>query len=277
MGSAPSPPPVPSYPQVTGQPNQTAANNYSQAASNYWGSNPGSSESFSITGRNPDGSPIYSINQSYAPGQQQIFEGQQTGQQGAAQAAAGFGSTLPGTFSAPLDLAGDSASLTNQLENPIISNLWNTTMQYQKPQMDAQLQASGIMPGTPAYDQQMKKLTDQQISSFGSVNAQFQPQAFNEALTQKVTAPLGAEQQLLAMSNPQPLMNTAGMGATQQPANVVGAATAQEQAQAQEYQARLQATAANNAGIAGIFGGLAKLPTGGGSSVGGNLISSMFA
>jgi len=236
MGGTPSPPAVPTAQNVSGQPNQTIANLYAQNSSNYSLANPYGTESFSQTGTDPiTGAPLYGIQQQYSPVQQAIASGQQTGQVGAAGAAANLANFMPGLYGSPADLAGDSSSLTNQLENPVMANLFNTTMQYQEPQLDAQLQAQGLTPGSAAYQQAMKQLQNQQISTFAQVNAQFQPQAFNEALTQE-QLPLQNMGTLLGQANPTALPMSAGMGVQQQPSNVVGATTSMEQANAQAYQ-----------------------------------------
>jgi hypothetical protein len=280
MGSAPKVPNIPSIPAVVGSNSaygdtQQGQNVGSQDVSNYNITDPTSNQQFYQSGTDPaTGMPIYSISRTYSPQQQQILEGQQGGQIGSGQAASSLGSMMQSLYGTPANLATGANSLASQMEDPVISNLEKTTLQFQQPQLDAQLKAQGLTENDAAYKQAMNQLTNQQISTFGQVASQFQPQAFTEAVTQN-QLPLQNMGTLLGQANPAALTNSAGMGAQAQPANVVATDAATNQANMAAYQAQMAQYQNMISGVFGGAAGLLKLPTAGGSSVGGNMISAI--
>lgn len=258
MGSAPTPPPAPSAQTMInaqqGANQQTA--NTQQQANMVDLSNPYGSLNYSST-IGPNGNPVYSQTQQYSP-IQQLLQGFSQGT-GLTQGATGLslaGNLAPSYAQAPNFFNGAS-SLTGQAENavlPAYERFWAP----QRAQLDTQLRNSGIMPGTPAYQQQVDALTQQQNLTGGSWLANFEPQAFQQGL-QSYVAPEQMVSQLFGMGQPTNLPSTFAPGAPQVALSAPNAISAYQTQLGQQNYGYGQQVAAQNNLFSGLFGGASNI------------------
>lgn len=226
------------------------AGQQSQGMSTIGQDNPYGSLKYTTTIDPITGLPKYQANMQYTPEQQAIFDqlqGQQTG----------AGST------ALQNILNNFGQYTQDPEGKLLSNTsgltkdymdaqnpaWERFMAPERDQLRTQLINQGLTEGSPAYQQQMDKLTQQQLLTKNSALANFQPQAFQEANT-TLNTPMDWEKQLMGMSQPgninQSLVNTPSGSVN--PADVTGAYNTAQQAQ--EFNAQQ-----NNAYWNNIIGG----------------------
>ena len=146
-------------------------------------SDPFGSLGFTIVGYNADGTPKYQAKQSYNPEQQALLD-QLVGTKGTTGAAGG---NLASDAFSYLSEVPDFTSVAGSLTEQGINRQLPAFERFQKPareQLDTQLRTQGILPGTPAYQQQMDKLLAQQDLNTGSWMNSFQQQAFGQAKDQ---------------------------------------------------------------------------------------------
>lgn len=264
MGSSPTPPPVFNPSAVANQ--QQALNTQSasegQAMSMVNQNNPFASINYSQTGTGPGGVPLYTANTTLNPQVQAIVDSLKsgvtnqlnTGGYSTGNAADTIGNMTSGTTKALLDKG--------------VSYL-QPFYQTQTSQLDAQLRNQGLLPGQPGYDNAMRQLSTNQDLGVNNLITQFEPQAFNQALTSYLTplnvaaSEMGIVQPNYATSSfvnpPQAKVN---------PADLTGATEAAQNAANTQYQ---QQVAANSNMMTGMFG----IPTAilGGWARGGGLAS----
>lgn len=251
----------PSVPTVE-DPNQVAAsqNTYNigaaagaQASSNYNQSNPYGSVNFSQTGTGPNGMPTYTASQTLSPTEQGIFNNLQGGQ---TAASAGSASLASGYGGAP-NIMGDANSATGQMMANQVSFL-QPYFKDQTSQLDTQLRNQGILPGTPAYDQQMRAVQQNQNGSVSQFLASAQPQAFNEAVTNyELPLQTASALQQYATSPAAIAPNAAavaGAANTLQPPNLEGAVASANTANMAAYQAQMAQQGSIFGGLAGVAG-----------------------
>lgn len=259
MGDAPTPP-TPHDPGQTAalqQQYSTTAGVQSQEGSMVNQTNPYGSLTYTQVGTNPDGSPKYAASMAYNQGQQGLYDSLLNTQTNAANAAAG---TLgAGNYGGPNNVVGTANSLTDQRMSDYLKSV-QPEFGRQTDQLDNQLRNQGIMPGTPAYVQQMQNLQQTQGQAAAGAAAQFQPQAFNEAV-QQYALPLQTAQSLASFGSPQSLTNNVVQtpGLQIQPANYTAAVANSDQMAQQTYQNQLQQ---QNAMLQSIFSPVSALAGG---------------
>lgn len=250
MGGSSSPPPPVADPYATSAAqfqSNLAAGESAQAASNVNQITPTGSLMYYQTGIGPNGVPTYTAVQQLTPAQQELLTLQEQGKGLAGGAASNL---LRGTFdqySTPYDIGGPTSGTTKALLDQQVSYL-SPYFQQQTDQLDNQLRNQGIMPGTPAYNQQMDAVRQQQNRSVTSFLAQAEPLAFNQAV-QQYQLPLSTATQLFGLNQPMGVNPTATPGANYQPANVTGAVSSAQDAQMKAYQAQQQQDAAMMSGM----------------------------
>lgn len=290
MGGSPSPPPpinagtsgTPTNPG-TGTIGQSQQSNLetaqeSQAGSTVGQINPIGSLSYTTSVDPITGQLKYTANQTYSPIEQLLFNLGTTQQAGISGTGIGNVGANFGNFTQ--DPTQKLLSGTNNLTSQFIdaqNPAWERFMAPQRDQLDNNLRNQGILPGTPAYQQQMDALTQQQLLTKNASLAAFQPQAFGEA-SQALNMPLSWEQQLLSMSQPGSMpnsfINTPGLNVA--PTDVLGSNQAAFNSQFQDYQMEV---ARQNAMLGGGLGALTsflRLPTGGGGSLGGDMMTGIM-
>ncbi len=258
-GGSSSPPQVP-------DPNQTAANQQNlnlqsgitqQAASNPNYINPYSATQSIISEIGPDGIPIYTQVQTPTPATATQIGLQQGGQALAGGAALNQLQNQFGNLSGQPDLSNNAGSLVDK-QMQQFQSYYGPLFQQQTAQTDTQLRNQGILPGTPAYDQAMRQNADNQGRQITAGLMQFQPQAFNQAVTTS-QLPYQDIGQLLSMNQPTLGAPIAGGQASYAPANLTGAVASATQAQEQAYQSQLAQQAAMFQGLGQLGIGAASL------------------
>lgn len=229
---------------------QNKTNSYNQ-------NTPYGSLSYTADPNSPSG---YDINTSLTPQQQQLLNTQQ-----------GTQATVGGAGEA---LAGNEAANWANGPNLDPSTMTNTTLamenkylqpwfKQQNDNMTAQLQNEGFAPGTEAYTNAMRGLTEGQQGTIANTFAQIEPQAFQQAVT-SYQLPLQAEQQLMGMSSPTGPTFQQTPTAQIQPPNFSNLAE-------QNYQNQMQQYGSMMSGLSGIasagVGGWARAGFPGASSV----------
>jgi hypothetical protein len=286
---------------------QTQANQAAQQGSMVNQNNPYGSLSYSQTGTGANGTPIYTANTTLTPQQQQLFNTLQGTQGQAGQLAGGniaAGSSLiPGAnnllgganqdintanqavnnanyggTNSTAAIGNATSGLTGQLMNQYMAGVqpFQTT---QTSQLDTQLRNQGLAPGNPAYDNAMRSNVTSQTLANDQAEAQFEPQAFQQATTEyQMPATIGSELSQIGGSQSQTGAGQATMGAGEsqlgtglaqfgapgsvgqnlvnapqlQPANYVGAAGVGEQGSEAQYKAQMDQYSGMMNGIFGI-------------------------
>lgn len=253
FGDDPTPPPVPDPFQVAAQQQQynTQAGEQSQAGSQTNQVTPFGSLSYKQTGVGPNGVPTYTATQQLAPQEQMLLNIMQGGQGYAGLGALGqlFNSGY-GRGDAASTIGGATSGNTKALMDMQQSYL-QPYFQNQTSQLDTQLRNQGILPGTPAYDQQMNQVQNTQNQSMSGFLASAEPQAYQQAL-QNYELPAQLSAQLMQMGQPSGLGLTSTPGLNINPADLTGAVANANQANMAAYNAQMQQQNAAMTGAAGI-------------------------
>jgi len=156
-----------------------------------------------------------------------------------------------------------TTGMTQDLINQNVSYMQPLQLQASQ-RLDTQLRNQGIMPGDPAYTNQMRDLQDQQARDTNQMIIGSQGTAYNEA-QQNYLRPLQVAQGLYPLGTPtQPSQIQTPQGGYAQPAtNVAGIVNNAYGNAMQGYQAQLGAYGAQNAMIGGLVSPLAKVFMGG--------------
>ncbi len=240
--------------QVAGQQQQlnTQMLEEVQAASNVNQETPYGSLEYTQSGTGPGGVPRWTAKQTLTPQQQAILDAIQ-GAGGAA--ATGAKNALVGAHygeTNPSDVVGGMTSgLTKDLLSKEVSYL-SPQFTNQTEWLDNQLRNQGIMPGTPAYQAQMRDLQDNQNRTVTGFLATAEPAAFQQSV-QSYMLPATTAGALETLGQPsqvnQTLTNTPT--ASGQPANLIGAYSSAQSAAEDQYKAQV---AQNSAMMSGLFG-----------------------
>jgi len=282
MGNQPNPPsPQAITSEATGAAQaQLPISSAGQQSSQYNQSNPYGGLQYVQTGTTPQGTPIWSVNTSFSPTQQNLYNqytGTQTQAGSYAPSTLGFGNY--GTVSPTQQIGSMTSGTTGQLENsylqsvePFFNNQYN--------QLYTQLVNQGFTPnspaapatpgqynpaaGDPAYNNAMLQLQTAQDNAALGAAAQFEPSAFNQA-QQLYQLPLTTSEQLAQWGAPQSptnmFTNQTPAFATPSISQNLGAETTaamnQYQAQQAQYNAMMQGLfGIGSAALGGLTGGL---------------------
>ncbi len=227
--------------------------------------NPYGSLSYTTTIDPITGKPKYQANAQYSPEQQYIFDILQSNQTGIGTTANDAIANVFSQYGGDPNLVGQAGSLTNQALNQQLPS-WERFDAPARDQLRTQLINQGLVEGSPAYQQQMDKLTQQQDLDRGKWLSDFQPKAYAEAADQ-YGLPLANVAKMLGLSQPGSL-----------PGQILNTPTANYQpvdanaAYKTSQDAVIANNAANNAYWNNILGAGAKvgaaalaIPTGGAS------------
>jgi len=253
MGGSPSPPPVPdpagtSAGQFAGN---LAAGESFQAGSQVNQITPTGSLTYYQTGVGPNGVPTYSAIQQLTPQQQELLNLQQQGMGIAGGAGANLLQNTFNQYSSAPNLTDMAGGETQKLLGEETSYLQPFFSQ-QTSQLDNQLRNQGIMPGTPAYNQQMNQNAQSQDQAVTGFLAQAEPQAFGQAV-QSYSLPLQIANSLFGMNQPGNVgAPYTGQAPNYQPPDVIGATANAQQALEQNYQAQVAQRASMLSGLMGI-------------------------
>lgn len=255
MGGSSSPPPVADPTSVSQNQQQLDLQSaISQQAMNQLNQvDPfGNTLGYNQIGVGPGGVPIYGAAQTLSPQNQALLSTLQQGQFTGGQAGLNMLNSSFPLYSSLPDIgsaAGGATAANMQNFQDFEQPFWTQD----RAQLDTQLRNQGIMPGTPAYQQQMNNLLQSQSQANSGFFAQTEPIAYSQAL-QNYQLPMQIGQSLLAMSSPQSPSFVQTPQSTVTPANEVGAVANAQQAQEQAFQAQQQAAAAQTLGISNIIG-----------------------
>jgi hypothetical protein len=206
----------------------TAAGQQQQKMNMVNQSTPYGSLNYTADPNSPSG---YSANVSLTPQQQQLLNTQQGTQQTIAGAGANLGNSIANKFSNGMNL--DPSTMTNTtmaMENQYLQPWFNQ----QNSNMTAQLANEGFAPGTEAYTNAMRGLTEGQQGTMANTFLQAEPMAFNQAI-QSYTAPLQAEGSMFGLSSPTGPNFQQTPQEQIQPPNYAGLAQSNYQNQMQQY------------------------------------------
>ncbi len=265
-GSAPS---APSFGGTFGESQQLAAlqlqaNEQAQQASQVGQFNPAGTIQYTQTGTGINGVPLYTGVTQLSPGENDIFnKGEQTRSQ-----AANIGQQLMSqwdnnmvTGTSPTDVVGNMTSgLTGQQMNSYAKGL-QPFFNLQNEQAAASAMNMGAAPGSTAWYSDILPVATGQASALSTAEAQFQPSAFNEAMSLYQVAPQMA---LTLDQYGQPVTpgSMAAPTASLQPTNQIGAFQGVGNFNTQVYQGQLQAYAQQQAILAALIGAGGKLAGG---------------
>ncbi len=261
-GDAPAPTPAG---QVIGE--QTTANTgagtSSQAGSMVNQNNVLGGLNYAVTGVGPNGVPTYTATTTLSPEEQKLYN-QFTGTRNTAGADAAallsgakYGDRQPG------DVIGDATSGNTNALMQKYSSYYQPLQKTAREQLDTQLKSQGLSPGTPAYDNAMRSLDENQNMANSLAAANYEQQAYGQAAN-NYTLPAQMATQLAAFGAPQSpnsqFVNAPGLDI--KPANVVGAYANQDQANMDAYKANLASNSAMYSALmsplAGAAGGWAQ-------------------
>lgn len=251
MPSTPKPPPAPDPAVVAGlqDASNTKALQQAQAATNINQYTPTGQLQYVQTGTDAQGNPTWTAVSQLSPEQQALYN-TKVGTQGiAGQEANSILGGASSMYSGAPDILGGASSQAGQ-QMAAYNALNQPFNQMTKDHLDTQLRNQGIMPGTPAYDEQMNKLVTQQGLTNAQASANYLPQAFQMAL-QNYALPAGMAQQLMALGNNDGVNPLTTPSYTPKTTDVAGIYDNNYKNQLSAYQASLSN---NNAMMGGIFG-----------------------
>src|SRR5215469_4224503 len=251
-GSAPSIPVADAQGTAPQQQNYNVlAGSESQAGSNVNQVTPFGSLSYQQTGTGPGGIPTFTATTQLTP-QEQALLNTQMGVQGTA----GQGSQLALKGVNYTDIPGQLGSMTSGLTGQQMSDYMASVAPYQQQALGSEaatLANQGLTPGNKAYDLAMQNFVQGQNQANLGAAAQFEPQAFSQAL-QTYETPIQTAQGLFGMSQPaslsQNLINTPT--ASYNPVDFASLLNAQNQAATANAQLQNQQYGSQMSGMFGI-------------------------
>jgi len=245
--------PTPTDPKQTAQIQQgynIATGNATQAANAINQSTPfGSLQYTPVTGA--DGITRYTATQTLDPKNQALLDSLYGTKNVAGQGAT---NVLQGAYTGAPNILGTANSATNQMMAGEMGYLQPFFSQ-QTNALDNQLRNQGLMPGTPAYDNAMNSMRQSQGQTVSGAIAQFQPQAFQEAIA-AYNLPADTAAKLAGLGAPMGLSLTNTPTTNYQPANYTGAVASADQMAQQTYQAQMAQQSAMIQGLAGMAGSI---------------------
>jgi len=199
-------------------------------------SNPFGTLGYTQVGTNPDGTPKYEQTSQYTPEMQSLLNSLIGSKGSVGGAGENLAAQAYNMYSEVPDFgtaAGSRVSQGIDRQLPYMERM----MAPAREQLDTQLRNQGILPGTPAYHQQMDKLNDQQALEKGNWMNSFQGQAFNQAI-QEYQVPEQMIERLMSAGAPMALKESFGQTPTvsMTAPNAQAAYNSQYEAQKYAYQ-----------------------------------------
>jgi hypothetical protein len=219
--------------------------------------NPYGTQTVTYTRDPTTGNPVPNVNQTLAPGQQQIFNNEQALQQKLGFLGINAADMAGDTISKPIDFNGrfgDQAQGRQAVVDAYMSR-YDQDAGRQKDQINSDLIARGIPQGSKAYEVEMDRLSrgrndalQQATIASDSRAMDERRQNITEALAER-QIPLNEVSAFRTGSQIQPLQFSGVQGQSVAPAPMFGATNAQ-------YQAAMDAANLKAGGQAGMMGGL---------------------
>ena len=203
---------------------------------------------YTQTGTNPDGTPIYSATTALNPAEQSLFNTTVQTQQGAANAANNLIGNLGSSLSSAPNLGNDA----------LINTMMGWQQKYMQPifnqqqsNLNSQLAAQGITQGSDAYNNAQNLFSRNVNNAYEGAMAQDEGQAFNQAAT-AYQLPIQTLATLLGEGSPASNLNlTQTPQETIQPANLQNAVE-------QNYAQQNQIYGNTMSGLFGLGGNIAS-------------------
>lgn len=272
--SSPDTPSVPNPTQVAGQQQQLNQQTFetTQAGNQVNQVTPTGSLTYTQTGVGPNGVPTYTATQTLSPAQQALLETMQGTQTTAGKQAGSLLSNANYGGSDPSKVIGDATSGNTKALLGQETSYLDPYFTTQKSQLDTQLRSQGIYPGSPAYEQQMLSLSNQQNNAITGFLATAEPQAYQQAVS-SYSLPLTMALQEYGIANPSGIGLTSTPQSSMNPANLEGDVASANSANMAKYNADLNQ---QNAMMSGLFGLGAASISGGSAGFGGSLLGSLL-
>jgi hypothetical protein len=221
----------------------------------------GNTLNYTRTGTNPDGTPMYSAQQSLG----------ETGQQ-YAQGLSGLGQQYMQRAGQGVENSSDALNRAYGMATSFSA----PRMERERAQMQTQLTNQGLDPSSEAYRNRMMDVSEQQSNAQNTLAAQLQGQMFNQGLQ-------GRQQSMNELNPGMQFANQAlSPGYVNAPnvnvgnVDVGGLAAANQAGQWQSYNTQMAQKNAMLGGLAGIGGSLLMAPITGGGSLGGMIGSKIM-
>ena len=207
-------------------------------------SNPYGSLTYSQSGTNPDGTPIYNATTTLAPAQQQLLDQSNANKSAAGAVANQYATSGQGAFSGQgpdLSWNGTATALQN-LSHSQLDPQWTQNSNIQ----EAKLAAQGLSPGQEGYDSQMNLFNQAKNNAYQQADLGDYQTAVNNAQTQWQN-PLTAYSTLMGLSQPTNFTATSTPTSNVAGTNVAGLVE-------QNYQQQSANANAMNGQLAGLAG-----------------------
>jgi len=225
---------------------------------------------YNVIGTGPNGVPLYSSSVGLNPQLQGIVNSLM-GQTGNLMTGANYGGTDPATAVGDATKGGTQAMMQN------FTDYMNPYFTTQTSQLDTQLKNQGLQPGSPAYDNAMRGLQNNQGNTVTGALTQFEPLAYNQSMSNYLL-PLSVSAQQMGLLGQVPgMVNGSFINPPQanvNPADYTGAVSSYNTANMNAYNAQTQAQSAMMSGLFGIpsamLGGWAR------GGFAGNPLTAMF-
>lgn len=228
--SAPSPP----DPVATANAQQALNENtakYQAETNNVNQTNPYGSLTYSQTGTNPDGSPIFAANTTLNAPEQKLFDTGVATQTTMADDANALAHNLGSSLTTAPNL--NNSALVNQMQG------WGTQvlqpqLNQEQSQLNSTLANQGIPQGSAAWENAQRSFSQDENMAYANLFANEEPTAYNQAL-QSYEAPIQTLGTLLGESQP----GSVNSALTQTPQETIQPANEESLVQ-QDYQSQLQ-------------------------------------
>lgn len=243
--------PAPPDPTQTADAQQTLNDNtakYQAETNNVNQTNPYGTLTYSQTGTNPDGSPIFAANTTLNAPEQQLFNTDVSTQNTMASDANTLANNLGNSLTSAPNL-GNSALVNTMMgwQNQYMQPIFNQ----QQSNLNSQLAAQGITQGSDAYDNAQNLQSRNVNNAYEGAMAQDEGQAFNQA-AEAYQLPIQTLGTLLGESQP----GSVSQNLTSTPQEQIQPANEEGLVQ-QDYQSQLQNYQNSMSGLFGIGSALA--------------------
>lgn len=249
--------------QVQGEYNLKALQQ-SQAASMIGQNTPVGSLSYSQTGKDKYGNPLYTLNAQLSPEQQALYNKQTLGQNIVGASGLGMLASSSPMYSDAntmmSNLFGGADSLTGYRVKQALG-FQQPFMQQDVNYLDNQLRNQGIMPDSPAYQRAMADLKKTQYGMQQNFISSVLPQSIGEA-TSAYMMPLQTGMQESQYGSPAVLSQMSTPQFSAQPANFTQAYGTAMGAQSQNYQNQLAGYNAQMQNYSGMMNGIFGIGSG---------------
>ena len=234
------------------------------------------SQKYKVTGQDQYGNNTYGVDVSYSPEEQAIFDKLQQSRGTAGQTGGNLLDNTTNMYSEAPNFYEGADSLTKERLGQHLAFM-QPQYEQQTSWKDNQLRNQGIMPGTEAYNSQMREVQNNQNLAGQEFASKVLPQSFNESVA-SYQLPLNTVEKFMQLGAP----GTVNSGLVSPPqinmnqVDYQGISKTSYDQQMAKYMADKQKYDAMLKGVAGIAGGVIGLP-GVGGALGGTITGGLNA